>query len=106
MTGSIVACITGILDALGLGNVVQSAEGEVPSALQATVDNVLAPNGADNLASVINGNCDVWLLNTFSGTCGLQTQGVAALVDLLFCVWQDAGSFGANIQSIERLNGA
>ncbi len=107
-SGSILTCVSALLQALGLGDLITKAEGEVPSQLQSTVNSILTPNDAESVSQIIIEECGTALLDRFSGTCGLETQGIGSLIDLLFCIWGDTGGIlpigGSMVESVEVCN--
>ncbi len=79
-TGSLKTCVEGLLTALGLGNIIGDT---IPNDLASKIN----PASAQPIADLIVQECSTYLLDTFTGTCGLETEGLAALEDILLCVW-------------------
>lgn len=95
-SGSVLQCLNGLLVALG----VEKAGGDT---IPLNITDKINPNAAQSLASLIVDECGTWLFDAVTDTCGLETQGTKALVDLLFCIWSPASGI-KDIQAVRTCN--
>jgi hypothetical protein len=82
--GSLKECLQGLLAALGLADVPSET---VPDDIAAHIN----PDSAQAIADIIIQECGTKVLDTLSGTCGLSSEGISALVDLFLCVFSPSG---------------
>ncbi len=83
-------CVSALLEELGLADDVSDV---VPEEILPRVN----PDSAQSVADIIVEECGTWLSSALTGTCGLATQGLEALKDLLFCYWSPTDPL--NLQS-------
>lgn len=85
-SGDVRECAGAILEQLGIADDVSDV---VPESLLPRVN----PDSAQSVADIIVEECGTWLLDSLTGTCGVATQGLNGLRDLLFCIWSPTDPF-------------
>ncbi|HKY39171.1 MAG TPA: hypothetical protein VJN18_24700 [Polyangiaceae bacterium] len=78
--GSATECASALLTEIGLID-------EISDVVPADILERIKPDAAASVADIIWEECGTWLHDSLTGTCGHASHGLAALQELLFCLW-------------------